>query len=229
VILVCAATGAEARACQRGIAAAGAHGLEVLRTGVGPRHASRTLIRRLETGPRPRLVVSSGFAGTMTEGLNPLTWVTALSLYHLVGDRAVPAGVPPEMLCLVPGAQVCALVSADHVGGAGAPVGAPASPLAVDMESASLAEAASAAGIPLAVLRLVTDTPNAPLPSIAWAVAATLASRAPLDRARQAARVFTEALADPIGALEFARRSLRWCERLQDGWKGFAVTPWIRR
>jgi hypothetical protein len=77
VIIVCAATHAEARACGKGIARAGLSSeLEVLETGVGLTRARGALERRLARGPRPELVVSSGFAGAYSRDLAVSSWIT---------------------------------------------------------------------------------------------------------------------------------------------------------
>jgi len=222
VILVCAATGAERRSCARGIADSGARGWEVLRTGVGLARAGRALQGRLSRGPKPSLVVSSGFAGSLARGLEPLTWVTALSLHRLAGDRLVPVELSGRLRCVTPGPVPCPVVSVEEVLIPGAPAPALSGRAAVDMESAALAEVAMAAGIPFAVLRLVTDAPGAPLPGIARSAAAVLASGDPLERARRAARLCGEVARDPGGAIRFARTSLEWCRRLRDGWRVYA-------
>ena len=43
MILVCAATGAEAAACRQGVADAGVHDVQVLETGVGPERSAAAL------------------------------------------------------------------------------------------------------------------------------------------------------------------------------------------
>jgi hypothetical protein len=226
LILVCAATGAEARACARG--AASGEGVEVLRTGVGPVRSGRALAARLGLGPRPALVVSSGFAGALTEGLELLAWVTASEVLRLEGVRVVPVELPSRLLRVVPGARPCPFVSASEVRAPGAARPDLDGPAAVDMESAALAQVAGAAGIPFAVLRLVTDSPAAPLPEIGRIAAATLASLAPGERLRHGSRLAAGALADPRGALGFARASLGWCTRLREGWAGFSSSGMLR-
>ncbi|HET9598672.1 MAG TPA: hypothetical protein VFP65_24065, partial [Anaeromyxobacteraceae bacterium] len=156
MILVCAATGTEAAACRRGIADAGAGDVEVMVTGVGPSRAATALGRRLGER-RPSLVVSSGFAGALGAGVEPLSWVTASALYRLDGERAARVVLPPGLLRVADGATPCHLVTAGRVV-ASAIDGVPP-PVTVDMESSALAEAAAAADVPFAVLRLVTDVP----------------------------------------------------------------------
>lgn len=224
MILVCAATGAERRACAWGIAASGARGLVVLRTGVGLSRAGRTLAGQLSRGERPSLVVSSGFAGSLSPGLEPLTWVTGLSVHRLAGGRSTPVELSGRLRCVTPGPVPCAVVSSDEVLASGLPPADLPGRVAVDMESAALAEVAAAAGIPFAVLRLVTDAPGAPLPPIGRAAGAVLASHAALERAELAVQLGAEVARDPAAALRFVRQSLGWCRRLREGWKVFGAS-----
>jgi uncharacterized membrane protein len=215
-VLVCAATFAEAAACRRGIAASGASGLEVLLTGVGPDRAAERCRARLARGPRPVLVVSSGFAGALSPDLQVGAVVTARTLYRLDGDRAVEVLLPPGLLRLAPAAQTVELVSAsavlpESVRGLSAPV-------AVDMESAALADACDEAGVPFTVLRVITDTPAAPLPPLARSVAEAL-SRRGLARWAPAASAVTRAAGHPIRTTRFVRASLGWCLRLRTTWQ----------
>ncbi|HZZ85747.1 MAG TPA: hypothetical protein VFE30_14495 [Anaeromyxobacteraceae bacterium] len=217
MILVCAATGTEAGECRRGLA--GAAGFEVLAVGVGPERAAAALSRRLSgPGARPALVVSAGFAGALTPGLPPLFWATASALYRLDGGRAVPVALPPGALRVAAGATACAFLTAGEVLSAGAPA-ALTGPLAVDMESAGLAEVAAAAGIPAAVLRLVTDAPERPLPPLAHALAGALGARGLAARATHAARAAAEAARHPAQAAAFLRDTASWRERLREGWR----------
>ena len=156
MILACAASRTEAGACA-------VEGVEVLRTGVGPARAAAALTRRLARGPRPSLVVSSGFAGALSAHLPLHACITAGAVHRLEGGRAVPLALGPGALRMAQGLPRCALLSASVVTRATAP--ALPAPSVVDMESAALAEVAAAAGVPFAVLRIVTDTPAAPFPA----------------------------------------------------------------
>lgn len=223
MILVCAATDTEAAECRRGIRAAGAAGLEVLTVGVGPERAGAALSRRLSgAGPGPALVVSAGFAGALTPGIPPLSWVTASALYRLEAGRAVLVALPPGALRAAAGATACAFLGAGEVLSAGAP-GTPAGPLAVDMESAALAAVAAGAGVPAMVLRLVTDAPGRPLPPLAHALAAALGAAGLPARAAHAARAAAEAARHPARAAAFLRDTALWRERLREGWRERAV------
>lgn len=220
-ILVCAATRTEAAACRAGIAAAAAAGFEVLATGVGPRRAAAALARRLAAaGPAPALVVSAGFAGALGPGLAPLTEVTATALYRLAGDRAVPVALPPGLLHVAAGAIPCHVVSGARVlDGAVRGVGERA---AADMESAALAEVAAGAGLPFAVLRLVTDAPGAPMADLGRALALALEARGLAGRAAQGGRAALVALRSPRAAATFLRETATWRRGLREAWRARA-------
>ncbi|WP_242337742.1 carotenoid biosynthesis protein [Anaeromyxobacter sp. SG66] len=218
-IVVCAATFAEAAACRRGISDADATGLEVLRTGVGPERARAALAARLARGPRPSLVVSSGFAGALSPGLEVGAVVTARSVHRLADGERAALELPPALLRLAPGARPVELSSAAEVlAAAGHGLRAPA---AGDMESAALARTAAEAGIAFSVLRVVTDTPAAPLPPVARSVAAALAARG-LSRGGHLVRTLSDALGRPRETIAFVRASLGWCRRLRETWRTFA-------
>lgn len=220
MILVCAATRTEAGACRAGIRAAGAGGYEVLTTGVGPARAAAALRRRLGGGARPALVVSAGFAGALTDGLPPLAWVTASALFALEGGAAVPVPLPPGLLRRAAGAVACDVLTAGAVAGAAAGLGPRA---AADMESAALGAAAAGAGIPFAVLRLVTDTPARPLAPLGRLFADALAAPDLAARVRGGARVARELALAPLRSADFVRESLGWTAALRDGWRARAA------
>ncbi|HET7755031.1 MAG TPA: carotenoid biosynthesis protein, partial [Anaeromyxobacteraceae bacterium] len=172
-IVVCAATGTEAAACLEGIADSGVEGVEVLRTGVGPERAARALRERLAAEPRPTLVVSSGFAGALTPGLERGSFVTADAVIELVDGRSSAVAIPPGGLRTAPASAPVSVVSASTVLQS-APAGSGGA-AAADMESAALARIAAGANVPFAVFRVVSDTPAAPLPELARSAAAALA------------------------------------------------------
>jgi hypothetical protein len=251
LILVCAATGTEAAACRAGIRDAGARDFSVLTTGVGPERAAGALARwfaERSGGGAPALVVSSGFAGALTAGLDPLSWVTASSVHRLVDGRAVRVAVPPGLLRVAQDAVRCSCVSADRVLAgpvpefpapipefpAGIPefgesarvpeLGEPdfGQPAVADMESAALAEVAAAAGIPLLVLRMVTDTPTRPLSKIGHSLAMAMEARGAGARATLGTRAALDAARSPLATLRFVRSGLLWRSRLREGWREHA-------
>jgi len=217
VILVCAPTRVEAEACRRGLADAGARGVEVLQTGVGPSRAAAALSARLRRGAAPSLVVSSGFAGALTEGIPLHALVTAAGLHRLGSDGAVPVTLPPGALLLAPGALPCQIATGDTVRIGDAP--ALAAPAAVDMESAALAETAAAAGVPLEVLRVVTDTPGQPFPPFVRALGAALSARSGRARLAAALHAVAGAACRPAEAIAFARSSLAAARALRAAWR----------
>ena len=229
MILVCAATGTEAAACRGGIEEAGARGFEVLTTGVGPERAREALVRRLGAGAsgaggspvgQPSLIVSSGFAGALTAGIDSLSWVTASAIHRLAGDRAVPVALPRELLRVAEDATACEVVSADRAL-AGGVLGL-GGLVAVDMESAVLAEVAAAARVGFLVLRLVTDTPAHRLAPLGRRLADALSARSVAGRAVHGARAALELARSPGSAVTFVRESLIWRERLRAGWREHA-------
>jgi hypothetical protein len=211
VILVCAATRTEAAAC-----AAGPE-VEVLRTGVGPERATAALKRRLARGVRPALVISSGFAGALSGPLPLHGCVTATAVLRLEAGAVLPVPLSPGTLRVVPGVARCALLSAAAVTRA-APPRLP-SATAVDMESAALAEVAARAGIPFAVLRVITDTSAAPFPAFVGYLAAALASGAPGERLVAAIRAVVAGVRSPGAVLSVVRSGLASRRALAAAWR----------
>lgn len=196
-ILICAATAAEARACERGVNNAGLK-FEILRTGVGFEKARGTLSKRLRDGARPDLIVSTGFAGSLTEDIPLHSWIVAKKVLsgerQVVGDKNLRASFA--------GATSCDLMSVPKL----VPKRERA-PMAVDMESAVLGELADAQNIPFLVLRFVTDTPASPLPEF---IADFVSGRYFIG----VRRVF----ANPSKAFRLAIDGARWVKLFEDGW-----------
>ncbi|HTP26600.1 MAG TPA: hypothetical protein VMK12_13230, partial [Anaeromyxobacteraceae bacterium] len=193
---------------------------EVLTTGVGPPRAVEALRERLGQGPRPELVISSGFAGALTEGVELHAFVTASAVRWLVEGRSSPLRLPCTPRS-VRGALPCQVFSCGKVVLGGALSGF-SGPAAVDMESAALAEVAAGAAIPFAVLRLVTDTPASPISPLAIHAARALSERG-VRRAGGTARLVLEAARDPARAFSFVRASRNWCALLRRGWRTYAA------
>jgi nucleoside phosphorylase len=221
VILLCAATETEAAACRRGIADAGASEFEVLATGVGPARAARTLARRLARGEngRPALVVSTGFAGALTAGLEPLSWVTASAVHRLIEGRPQSVEIPPGLLRVAQHATACDVVSGDRVVTGDVDVAGAGPTVAADMESSALAEVAFAAGVPFLVLRLLTDTPAHPMAGVGRDLARALAAAGLTARAAHGAHAALEVLRSPARAASFLRDTSIWRDRLRNGWR----------
>jgi hypothetical protein len=216
VILICAATRLEASACRDGLADVGARAA-VLQTGVGPARAAAALGARLHAAPLPSLVVSSGFAGALSPGILLHTVVTATGLHRLGPEGVVPVPLPAGGLRPFAGALPCQFATTDGVWAAVAP-GLPA-PAAVDMESAALAETAAAAGVPVAVLRVISDTPTAPLPPFAVALGAALVAGPSLAGLRAVGGALAAAARHPVAAVAFARSSFAAARALRAAWR----------
>ncbi|MBI3333372.1 MAG: hypothetical protein HYZ93_04700 [Candidatus Omnitrophica bacterium] len=143
--------------------------VEVLLTGIGRRRAFEAVTRRLGK-ERCAAVVSAGFAGGTRPGLRVGDLVVPEEVIDASsGRRWKPAAGPPRDGFAPSGlAMTCGgfLVTADRVfstprgkGELGARYGA----VAVDMETAAVAEAATAAGLPWASIRVILDPLEVPL------------------------------------------------------------------
>lgn len=224
MILVCAATAVEARACHLGLAHASAlDRFEVLRTGMGPAAAAHALQLRLAspTRPLPEAIISSGFAGAKDAGLAWGDWVIAAELSEADATPITASGRLNERLTqAIPARGVrCRSLSAVDPRDA-ADDGAPslkrgALPSVVDMESFQLARVASEAGIPFACLRVISDTTDLPIPQGIALLAQIGMDTPPL---RQLAKAGLCVLRAPREALRFTLRSSSLPGRLRDGW-----------
>jgi 4-hydroxy-3-methylbut-2-enyl diphosphate reductase len=171
-LLVAAALGLEARALRRGLPRDA-----VLRTGMGPARSKRAV-----PGIRSRQANAfavAGFGGALTGDLAPGDVVVATEVRTGGTVRTCPSAPLLATALRAAGLTVHTgpIVSADHVvHGAERAELARSGALAVDMESAFLAEAAGDG--PLAVVRVIVDTPSAPLISPATLVGGFTAYRA---------------------------------------------------
>jgi hypothetical protein len=225
-ILVCAATRSELGACARGIRASGAPSaaFETLRIGVGPIHATKSLRERLACGERPSLVVSSGFVGALSAGIEVGTWVTADRVAEWrngaiveVTEVALRSAPDPALHCNV--------VSTGHLlEGGPSPLRANGeSLLAVDMESAALAREAAGRNVAFMVLRLVSDTPEHPLPRFLAPLTTAMAGAGSRSKLVHAALGVRGALGDPRGVARIVRDGGAWIRELARGWERFAL------
>lgn len=209
MILVCAATRTERDAVKEGIHASGATAFEVLLSGVGPTHAARALEERLARGTVD-LVVSTGFAGTTDRAMARMSWVTARSLRDVDGVTLREAPAPASACEIVTASELVEVAQKSERG------------VAIDMESAALARVASAHGASFMVLRLVSDTPDQPLPSFLSPFANAMASDDTRSRLRLAAKGLGAALRDPRGVATLVRDGRDWSKALREGWAIFA-------
>jgi 4-hydroxy-3-methylbut-2-en-1-yl diphosphate reductase len=225
-LLVLAPLSIEARAIRSALP-----GVEVLQTGMGPERASRAA-RRIQThaggsvSRDHRAVAVAGFCGALDPTLQPGDVVVASEVRGADGATSCPsAGILVAALGrLGIAARLGPVVSVDHVvsGRDRERLRAESQAIAVDMESAWLA--ASAGDRPLAVLRVVVDTPGRDLKGNPLATARgglrayrvlAKASRALADWAR-AAGPRTVLLAGPRSFCAGVERAIEIVERALD-------------
>ncbi|HEX3851587.1 MAG TPA: hypothetical protein VHW01_11515 [Polyangiaceae bacterium] len=226
MLLVCSATKSEHEACALGIRDAGARGFESLLVGVGPRHAARRLRERLASGPAPSLILSCGFAGALAGELAQGTWIMAETLSEWTDGALLPITAPAPLPVAVldwPHSR-CDLVSADHLIRPDSPLCRLASirPLVADMESAALAREAAACGVTFSVARLVSDTPDHPLPEFLSPFTAALASSGAGPRFTLAARGIGSAFTDPRGVARLLSEGRRLTKQLRTDFRKLA-------
>lgn len=145
--------------------------LWLVRTGVGPARASLSLSRALRLMPRPQAVLDLGCAGGLVDSVQPGTaiavscvrdcdgnsWTADPGWASILRAAAAQGGVPCPSGVLL-SSPVALRTRAEKVAAAerhGA--------VCVSMETASVARAAMAAGIPFASLRVVLDGLNTDL------------------------------------------------------------------
>ena len=129
--------------------------IRVVHLGIGPAAASESMRRVLAEG-NPRLVVCAGFAG----GLEPRLRIGAL----VVAENFTSPGL---LARASGGAVVGALVTRAvpvETPAAKAALARESGALAVDMETASVAEACRAAAVPLLAVRVISDAVDTALP-----------------------------------------------------------------
>ncbi|MBI3616247.1 MAG: hypothetical protein HY211_07000 [Candidatus Omnitrophica bacterium] len=158
----------------------GGNDTTILFTGIGPSNAAKALRRSL-AGGRYRLIVSAGFSGGTRPGLKVGDLVLASEVVDIsLGRRWVPAYEEPFMLSLSkherektvrsPFDELRANGNTNVILGPIATVSRPVSDptekerlgqrhgvVAVDMETAAVAAAAGAAGVPWIALRAILD------------------------------------------------------------------------
>lgn len=222
-ILLCAATAVEARACRKGIRKPTAEGLfEVLQTGMGSQSATRRLEARLcaEGGMRPAHIVSTGFAACAGSGVGIGTWVLGTSVRGVSADRI---SLGPALKPYLQKTQLPWIVS-DFLSRSEVALDA-RSEGAVDMESRALAEVARQHGVAFSILRVVSDTPQSPIPECVASFASCALAAGP--------RKFTyflkgcwHALRRPVVLGQFLRRSADLPAVLAQGWEAVA-REWV--
>jgi hypothetical protein len=180
---------------------------------MGARAASESLRSRLSIGRgMPDLVISTGFAGSLSARMKPGDWIVARELRGPDRTAARIARVLEPVLRQTPLAwkearlqSVSAIVTRREQGRLGAWADA------VDMESWALFEIAADYGIPFQTLRLISDSPAQPVPDAvrSWAQGRAL-------------RGLGEALRKPGEVARFIARASRFPGRLIQGWREIA-------
>jgi adenosylhomocysteine nucleosidase len=135
--------------------------VQVEHIGVGPAAAAQS-IDRILSADRPRLIICAGFAGGLDPELAVADLVVAENLTTpdvLAGVRS-RAGTAPHCRFggVVSRAETVETVEAKSM------LHQETGALAVDMESETVAAACRAAGVPLLVVRTISDAADAPLP-----------------------------------------------------------------
>jgi nucleoside phosphorylase len=226
-ILICAATATEAKACEKGIKDAGLlDRFEIFQTGVGLTRAHQKLSQRLALGQKPLLVVSSGFAGTLSDSVLAESWVTASQV--LLEETGKAVGTQQIEFEQARGCRFISgtgIIRKKHSGDARtqSDVQDTALPIAVDMESAAIAELAERYQVPFMALRYVTDTPREPLPMFVSAFASAMASESKVSAIKLGALGLRDALSDPKNLAQFVIRGSRWATGLRKGWRNHAI------
>ena len=220
-LMVLAPLGFEARAVRRGLPPPGID-VRIERTGMGPRRA-RAAARRAATIPS-RAVAVAGVCGALDPTLRPGDVVVATEIRGPDGTTVLPgAGILlAAVRALGLSATMGPIVSMDHlVSGRERRELAATGAVAVDMESAWLAPAAG--DRPLAVLRVVSDTPRRGLLHAPATVPGGLAALRNLRRATPALASWAAAagprtvlLAGPRSFCAGVERAIEIVERALD-------------
>jgi adenosylhomocysteine nucleosidase len=132
----------------------------VLHTGVGAKNCSER-VEALLHQTRPRLVISSGFAGAVTDDFH----VGDLVLAENFSDRELLASVerilserkPGKAKLFTSASIVDSVDQRDEIARASGAA-------AVDMETGSIFAVCNAHGVPLLSMRAISDTPKQPFP-----------------------------------------------------------------
>ncbi|MDR3606310.1 MAG: hypothetical protein P4M08_02895 [Oligoflexia bacterium] len=223
-ILITAAMGFEARPILKGIAKAPKGSFELLRSGIGNR-AALALLTRLQDHslPTPSLVISSGLAGIELRGVPIGTWVVGTEIQNSLKTPPQPvlskeleqwlkkAKMPFISASYRSAAEV---VQVSHSQGLGA----------VDMESAALARVCRERNIPFAILRLVSDNPDAPLPHAIGAFVRVSTESTLIGKAQGAVEGLKLTFNQPKDLGRFLLQSVGLSKKLTEGWRKLTET-----
>ncbi|HEV2966195.1 MAG TPA: hypothetical protein VGW97_04710 [Chthoniobacterales bacterium] len=139
----------------------GEHAVTVLHTGVGAKNCNER-VEALLHKVRPRLVISSGFAGAIVEDLN----VGDLLLAENFSDRQLLSAA--EQILRDRSPRVAKLFTSTSIVDSVAErneIARSSGAAAVDMETGAIVGICNAHGVPLLSLRALSDTPKEPLPA----------------------------------------------------------------
>lgn len=216
-ILVCAATPVEALACERGIEKSGVAGFEILQTGMGMENARQALRTRFYKG-KPDLVISSGFAGIWSGEIEVGQWVGASEIWSKVDG--VFSRVPCKLSSSL--AEITgSVISVDKIEPAPSdlPEDLDVDRIIVDMETAGLAQICQENEIAFNVFRMITDTPQEPLPQFVSSWTAAFQSPKWEDKFSFGAKGLME-VAQNIGTVKnFLIEGRQWALDLEKGWR----------
>lgn len=137
------------------------HNVALLHTGVGAKNCNQRMEQLLHKA-RPRLVVSSGFAGAVVNDLqvNDLVFGENFSDADLLkrAEEILRTCEPRAVKIFTAPSIIDSIAERNEIArGSGA--------AAVDMETGSIVEICQAHGVPLLSLRAISDTPSDPLPA----------------------------------------------------------------
>lgn len=153
----------ESRDFRRAIANRGPGNIRVEHFGVGPSMAAKRLAALL-AGPRPRLLICAGFAGGLAPQLRLGDLVVAenLSTPEVLARVRMVAADATHFSCAF-GAIISRALPVESIADKAA-LFRETDAWAVDMESEAVAAVCRAAGVPLLVVRTISDPAEAALP-----------------------------------------------------------------
>jgi adenosylhomocysteine nucleosidase len=137
------------------------HALAVLHSGVGAKNCNER-IETLLHKTRPRLVISSGFAGAVAEDLDVGDLIVAENFSDpelLASAERILRHRKPHVVKLFTSTSIIDSVAERNE------IARQSGAAAVDMETGAIVGVCSAHGVPVLSLRAVSDTPREPLPA----------------------------------------------------------------
>ncbi len=223
-MLVCTATALEAHACALAFSqvADAPTRFEVLQSGMGMAAAGRALAQRLATGRRPWAIVSTGLAGSVRGDLAIGTWVMGT---QVVTQDGAPIALSDGRGTLWHHAGIACRAqtfrSVDSITLAIDPTMPHAT--VVDMETYAWAKIAAQHRLPCAALRVISDTPDRPLPPFVTALTAWTQASRKSQKAAHLCGALWEVLRAPQGPMEVWRHSQRLARAITDTWRKIAA------